>query len=233
MFPEIVRAIAPVDGITIAAAIDGGSVGDSQLTALVSESDRAAANQMAETSERRHYLFRRAFQRVFVHQALNWAGPIHEISIVHQRDQRPLCVNSPHLNLSFSSSGAVVLACASGEHSVGIDIEKIRVIENVVSLAQRFFKVHESEFIRNLPASRQSHVFLEFWTAKEAGLKALAKGIDSGLNSFELTPQPFGYDIKIQQEFGVSNDWQLRHLAFLQDHIVAVVHRPVNNRSSS
>ncbi len=226
---HMIWADARLDGMVVAAATDNDAIIDGDLAFYLSEPELNACNLIIDVAERRHYMFRRAFQRVFVHQALAWTGPIHEISLVHQRDRQPVCVNVPTLNLSFSSSGSVVLACASLKLSVGIDVEKSRTVENVTPLAKRFFSLPESNFIRNLPGSEQSLVFLQHWTAKEAGLKALGKGIESGLNSFVLVPRECGYTIQLQQEFGTVEDWILTHMEFLPGHVVAVVHRAVNN----
>jgi phosphopantetheine--protein transferase-like protein len=225
----VVWAAPPLEGVSIAVAIDTGAFSEVALTSLLSEAEVTSANTMIDTLERRHFLFRRSFQRVFVHKMLSGTVPIDRISMVHQRDVRPICESAPELTLSFSSSGTVAVACASGSQTVGVDIEKIRSIENAVELARRFFTSTEADFIDVLPRVEQSRAFLLHWTAKEAGLKALGKGIVDGLNSFVLKPQATGYAIHLQQKFEESQDWQLHNLNVLQDHIVAVVHRPVNN----
>jgi 4'-phosphopantetheinyl transferase len=146
------------------------------------------------------------------------------LNIVHQLDTRPQCLDAPELQLSFSSSGLTVVACASTQYSVGVDIEMQRSIENVAPLAQRFFTADEASFIEKLPNADQNIAFLKHWTAKEAGLKAIGKGIVSGLNSFILKPHKSSYYIDMIAKCDFDRSWQLDYINISPQHIVAIVH---------
>jgi 4'-phosphopantetheinyl transferase len=234
--PEDSRACAvtllwpqpPVHGLAIAAAVDSQACTEAEFATLLSADELHKAERMTDAIERRHFMFRRGFQRVFVHHVLKLDGPVEQISILHQRDCRPQCLNAPDCHLSFSSSGTVALACASTYEHVGVDIEKTRPVENVAALAKRFFNDSESAAIAALPANAQDLAFLRHWTAKEAGLKAIGEGVEFGINSFILTAAESGYAIHREQEFADSESWKLQYLTFLPEHVVAVVHRPVD-----
>jgi 4'-phosphopantetheinyl transferase len=215
----------------MAAAIDSGAGHENDLAVFLSDDERRKANQIADASERRHFMFRRGFQRVFVCRALRWKGALNDIIIKHQRDVQPRCMNAPECELSFSSSGNVVVAGLSHGMPFGIDIENIRPIAEVVAVARRFFTANEARLIADLPDSRQGEAFLQHWTAKEAGLKATGKGIVSGLNSFVLAPSKRGYLIHMQGETAAASAWRLQFTTFVEGHIVAVVHRPVDKQN--
>jgi phosphopantetheine--protein transferase-like protein len=223
----VIWAEPTTPGIFVAAVTDNSTLNENALLACLGKRDSDRASAIHDPVEKRHFIFRRCFQRFFVSEILNWGGALSELTIEHQLDMAPQCLDAPSLRLSFSSSGPTALACASRQHSIGIDIEKQRVIENAVALANRFFTRFEAAGIAAMPIATQSIAFLEHWTAKEAGLKAIGKGIVSGLNSFVLKRQKNNYDIDFIEQFKTTLSWKLDHIALLPDHIVAVVHNIV------
>jgi 4'-phosphopantetheinyl transferase len=223
----IIWAQSTTPGIFIAAAADDTAIDENALLTCLDMRERDKARAIHDSAERRHYVFRRCFQRYFVSQVLNWGGSLSELVIEHQLDRPPRCLDAPDLRLSFSSSGPTALACASFQHNVGIDVEKLRNIENVVALARRFFTPQEAASIAALPVAAQSIAFLEHWTAKEAGLKAIGKGIVSGLNSYVLKRQENDYYVDFIGPFETNEHWKLEHIPLLPHHIVAVIHSSV------
>jgi phosphopantetheine--protein transferase-like protein len=223
----VIWAQSTTPGIFIAAVTDDAAIDKNDLITCLDKRERDKAQAIHNSAERRHYIFRRCFQRFFVREILNWDGALSELAIEHQLDKAPRCLDAPDLRLSFSSSGSTAIACASRQHTVGIDIEKLRDIKNVVALAGRFFTSDEAAAIAALPSTAQSIAFLEHWTAKEAGLKAIGKGIVSGLNSFVLKRQDDDYDIEFIDLFETNVSWKLEYIPLVSHHIVAVIHSPV------
>ncbi len=220
----IVWAVPPEAGMSIAAFSDNNDFDEAELRTCLSEQERAKALRIGDAKEKRHYVVRRCFQRVFVKSVINWQGEASALAIEHKLDTQPKCLNAPELRLSFSSSGSTALASASPLHIIGVDIEKRRPIENVAALAQRFFSPAESETLLKMRSDEQNEAFLKHWTAKEAGLKAIGRGIVSGLNSFKLKPHGDYYHIDCIDEIRRSSPWKLDYLNFMPHHIVAVVH---------
>ena len=58
--------------------------------------------------------------------------------------------------------------------------------DNSLEIAERYFSVDETAALAALPAAERSAAFLELWTAKEAVLKALGRGIAFGLNRLSI-----------------------------------------------
>jgi phosphopantetheine--protein transferase-like protein len=222
----ITWAPPPVPGIVIAAFVDHGLCDENDLLRHLADVERNKALQLNDPVERRHFIVRRCFQRVFLKTVLDWKGALPDLTIEHRVDTQPFCPDAPLYQLSFSSSGPVALACAALHHRVGIDIEKIRVIANVQDLAARFFTAEEYQSLSKYAGDAQSLCFLRMWTAKEAGLKALGKGIVHGLNRFAVTHSSHVYHIEMTDKSSVDGVWVLHHLALLPSHIVAVVHTP-------
>lgn len=214
----------------MAVAVDGGTMSNTSLSANLSDDELRKADLLTDPIESRHFIFRRCFQRVFLQALLDFTGQPKQIAVAHQQDHRPVCLNAPHYQLSFSSSGGsssagATLAAASSECDVGVDIERIRPIENAAALARRFFTSEEAAIISDLPLPQQSLVFLKSWTAKEAGLKAIGKGIVSGMNTFVRTADDGIYAVEPEPPSDVPTPWALEYIDILPDHMVAVVHR--------
>jgi 4'-phosphopantetheinyl transferase len=220
----IVWGQPPAPGISIAAYTDTAEIDAAALLFSLSEHERTKAYSIPDPGEQRHFVVRRCFQRVFIKALLKWEGSLESLRIDHQLDTQPRCLELPSMRLSFSSSGRTVLACASTQNEVGADIESVRDIKNVVKLAQRFFTPEEAATIEAMPRNAQNIAFLKYWTAKEAGLKAIGKGIVFGLNSFTIQPQDGEYLIENALEKGFAMPWKLHHLPILPHFIVAVVH---------
>lgn len=118
---------------------------------------------------------------------LQWALEAHGVPPEEQRLTanacgRPELAGQDDLWFSLSHAGPWVV-CAVGEHPVGVDVELPRA--GYAAVARRCFLPEEAEQIRN------ETDFLRIWTAKEAFLKALGRGLTLPLRSFrvELTPE--------------------------------------------
>ena len=86
---------------------------------------------------------------------------------------------------NVSHSHHLALYAFSPSQPVGIDLELIRPLPSALSLAQRFFTPREFAYLTSLPPQQQEAIFFQFWTAKEAYLKATGEGL-IGLQNIEL-----------------------------------------------
>lgn len=85
-------------------------------------------------------------------------------------------------NLSHTAGFAV---CAIGRHRpVGIDVERIREMEDASAIARRFFSPQEVAAIDRLQGPDRLERFFEVWTLKEAYVKGLGRGLTVPLDSF-------------------------------------------------
>lgn len=114
-------------------------------------------------------------------------------------------------NLSHSGSRAA-LALARGIE-VGVDIEVPARPRPHVALARRYFCAAEAEAIAAAGDDEREARFLRLWTAKEAVLKALGRGLAFGLDrlEFELAAQPPVLRW-IAPEGGPATGWRVRSL---------------------
>ena len=87
-----------------------------------------------------------------------------------------------HFNLAHSGKWAV---CAVADHPVGIDIEHLPNMADIIAVARRCFTPDEQHHLFALPEVDQPSVFCKLWTIKESYMKATGLG-------FQLTPDQLG-----------------------------------------
>jgi 4'-phosphopantetheinyl transferase len=88
-------------------------------------------------------------------------------------------------NLSHSGD-LVVIAIATGR-DLGIDVEAIRPISDVETIAQRHFAPAERARLADAAAADRDLLFLRLWTRKEAYVKAVGRGLSIPLESFDVS----------------------------------------------
>lgn len=204
---------------------DDGAVPEDMLLAVLPEAEKARSISFQTKEDRRHFLFRRCFQQVFVAQHIGWQGEMNTLSLVHGQDRRPRCTDAPGLNLSFTSTGKTCLFGAAENADLGVDIERERGVQNAPALAQRFFSADEAHDVAICPSPEQSLYFLTLWSAKEAGLKALGKGVVDGLNTFTVTKKKDLWVVRHPGNQLSAGKWRLILPDWLPGHVVAILHR--------
>lgn len=116
----------------------------------------------------------------------------------------PLVAGSSSVWWSASSSAGLAAVAISGWR-VGLDIEKREERPRWERIARRFYTEDERRAVAGSPTR-----FLEFWTLKEAFLKAVGLGLPGGLRSIEctgLSPSPGDWSTSAAHP-----GWRFRHL---------------------
>jgi 4'-phosphopantetheinyl transferase len=87
------------------------------------------------------------------------------------------------------TQGRAAYAFASGR-PVGVDLERLVVVEDALDLAARFFAPAERAALEAVTPEQRSRSFLSGWTRKEAFVKALGQGLGFPLGRFEVSLSP-------------------------------------------
>ena len=95
--------------------------------------------------------------------------------------------NSISFNLSHNNQLIVMAVCVND--NIGCDIENPARKVNITSITRRYFSNEERNEITQLGEIQQRQRFFQYWTLKEAFVKATGKGISLGLDSFYFTQQ--------------------------------------------
>jgi 4'-phosphopantetheinyl transferase len=83
------------------------------------------------------------------------------------------------------SHGKALIAVAKNRN-VGIDLEKVRLGVDVLSLARRFLSNRDISFIESGEPGQRHQRFLQAWVAREAVFKAIGTGVTFPLHCDHL-----------------------------------------------
>ena len=93
-----------------------------------------------------------------------------------------------NLHISFSHTHSHVAFAISNTGRIGCDIETDRPRKNFLKIAEQFFTETESVYLKTVDTAEAQKCFYQFWTLKEASLKARQLTIAGHLNDTVLIP---------------------------------------------
>lgn len=109
----------------------------------------------------------------------------------------------PPLRFNLSHSDRYIACAVMSAVDVGVDIEYTVRKNDVLNIADRYFSHSEVSELFDLEEDRQRDRFFDYWTLKEAYMKARGEGISLGLGnfSFHIPEQgPIGISFSAQLE---------------------------------
>ena len=90
------------------------------------------------------------------------------------------------LRFNLSHTEGLVAVVVSRGRDVGVDVEVQLRLSRPMDIADRFFSSREVENLRSQIPTAQPYRFLDFWTLKEAYIKARGLGLAIPLDSFSF-----------------------------------------------
>ena len=127
-----------------------------------------------------------------------------------------------HFNLAHSDG--LLLVALSETSPVGIDIERVRPIDGVDALVDRFSSERTIIGWRTLPFNQRSRAFFKLWTRKEACLKAAGLGLAGPVEEIEVTFLP-DEPVRVLKLAGILQagaSCTLKNLSPAEDYIAAI-----------
>lgn len=126
-----------------------------------------------------------------------------------------------HFNMAHTSDVVVVAVNSDGE--IGVDVERLDHEVDPLVIGDRLFSREESTDLRATPPTGRLLRFFQYWTLKEAYLKAQGAGLSAALDRFTIHLGPGGRAtlsaVSEQEENFVG--WTLFHFQPDQAHVVA------------
>ena len=153
----------------------------------LSEDERARASRFRFEQDRRKFVVARGTLRHLLGRRLDCTAAA--IAFCYGKYGKPESVSpigagSFHFNLSHS--GEMALCALGGDRTVGIDIEQVRPIQRLDSMIERCLVSVEKLQIIAQPKDQQARGFLQYWTCKEAYLKAIGLGLAQSMTTIEI-----------------------------------------------
>jgi 4'-phosphopantetheinyl transferase len=153
---------------------------------LLSEPEKARMGRFRFSEDRLRFIARRGILR----QLLSRYSGIEPEKITYSTNpfgKLFLQPQSVEFNLTKSYSHIAYAFC---RNSVGIDLEKVRPLENMARLINYSFSIAERNAINQLPSVIQNEAFFHVWTQKEAFIKAQGMGLSIPFQDFSVSVDP-------------------------------------------
>ena len=160
---------------------------------LLTEQERQTELRFHFSKDRHRYLVTRALVRTVLSryapltpQQWTFANNAHGKPAIANRD--PLAQEIA-FNVSHTQGLIVLGVCRHA--ALGVDVENLRTRRALLDAANVVFSSEEAQAIARLPTALQHERFFQYWTLKEAYLKACGTGMSVPLNQFgfEFLPQ--------------------------------------------
>lgn len=155
---------------------------------VLSAEERNRAGRFVQERHRHLYIFAHGLLRFALS---NWAPAVApaDWSFVADRHGRPL-VAAPAIaqpvHFSLSHTEGCVACTISGIETVGVDVERMEERGSLWDIAQHAFAAAEIAALRGLPPGEFFDRFFDYWTLKEAYLKATGLGLHLPLDQFAI-----------------------------------------------
>jgi len=171
-------------------------VASDELRALLSDTERERVDRYRFPASQHTALITRAFIRLILSQYDDQSPAEWQFSISALGKPE---INNPAIPLRFnlSHNDELIICAVCLDNNIGCDIENVGRKISVNAIADRFFSTQEAQLIKAHPTR-----FFEYWTLKEAFVKATGLGISQGLETFS-------FDIKEAKETQFNDNIQL------------------------
>lgn len=213
--------------------VEPEAINDSRLLetylGLLSPEEREKQRRFHFEKHRRQYLVSHALVRL----TLSRYAPVEPQAWTFATNEygcpRVAAEENAWLRFNLSHTDGMAMVAVARELDVGVDVEDALRAGETVGIADRFFAPSEVQALRALEASRQRERFFEYWTLKEAYIKARGMGLSLPLEqfAFELCPGDpprIAFDPRLKDD---PESWQFVQLRPSQRHRAAVaVRRP-------
>jgi 4'-phosphopantetheinyl transferase len=148
---------------------------------LLSDAEHARLERQAPELRRRRTVLRAALRIALG----RWLGRGPEtLRFVSEPAGKPR-LDGEEAHFSVSSSGEYGLIALTQLGPIGVDIERVRSIDELDAVALRSFGADAAREVIDEPAERKAEVFYRYWTMLEAQLKASGIGLAKWLDCLD------------------------------------------------
>jgi 4'-phosphopantetheinyl transferase len=180
---EVPASCGGSDVLVWPADLDGWTWDGQEPDGLLSADERARAARFVFEKDRRRFVTGRAVLRTLLGRCLG--RPAAGLTFRYGPQGKPMIADA---DLWFNVSASAGKALSAVSRRVGVDIERIRDIEEMDAVASRVLSAAEREWLRGRRAAERKSGFFRCWTRKEAVVKGLGAGLSMPLDRFDVGP---------------------------------------------
>ncbi len=190
---------------------------------ILDQTEQQHANAFKNELLRRRYVEIHARLRIVLADAVNTAP---EQLRIHKAEYgKPYLADYPELAFNLSHTANKMVIAMAYNCELGVDIEQCKPRKNLVALVDKCFSEEEKSHWQQLPKSQQVQAFYQFWTRKEAFVKATGRGIALGLKHCVVNPKNLNEFLTIPKEYGKASEWLIQPIDFGETICSALVSR--------
>lgn len=197
-----------------------------RLRALLSDEERQRETRFHFADDRQRYLVTRALVRSVLSRYAGLAPERWRFAAnAYGRpeiDAAPADAADLRFNVSHTR-GLIAMAVGRGRE-LGVDVEHLSLREVSQAVAERCFAREEVADLARVEPCRRQDRFFEYWTFKEAYIKARGMGLSLPLEQFSFHyPQPDAVRLAIRPELGDdAQRWSLWQYRPTPDYLLAL-----------
>jgi len=192
------------------------------MAELLSEQEKNRASRLIHSRHRERFTVAHGVLRLILAGYLKI--PPEKVCFEYTRQGKPSLAGlsgscSLCFNLSHSQGRGLYGVCLN--RSIGVDIERIRPMAGMASIVRRYFSVAEASRILTKPPSERGKIFFQYWSMKEACLKARGDGL-GGLHRIDLATDLFSAIPEVICLDEQQKPWLIQPLTIDEKHAAAV-----------
>jgi 4'-phosphopantetheinyl transferase len=220
-----VSAIAPDEAQIWAVPLAGDESRVERCYPCLSADERTRAAEFRIADPRRRFVMARSALRTLLGKHLG--VPPETIEFGSRASGKPT-LHSRHaggtLRFNLSHSGDFALIGITRGSEIGVDVERVRAMQHLEQIAQRYFHPAEVDEVLGAPAGLRDQAFMRCWTNKEAVLKAIGSGVMGRLDTFRVpvtSREPTWVTIPDELAFSETKCW-LQPIDVSNEYVAAV-----------
>lgn len=196
---------------------------------LLTGEERDRATRFLQRADHDRFVIGRALARTMLAHFGN-AAPTQWDIVVDEHGRPELGRRLPgtaDLRFNLSHTDGLVACAVTVGRELGVDVEHIGRQLTHDNIPERFFSAREVADLRALPAADQRSVFFDYWTLKEAYIKARGLGLALPLGEFSFLRHT-GAAPTIEFAASLQDDpasWQFAQFWPTREHRMAVAVR--------
>ncbi|MEQ8672473.1 MAG: 4'-phosphopantetheinyl transferase superfamily protein [Aggregatilineales bacterium] len=152
--------------------------------ALLSEDEIRRADRFIVDKVREHFIIGRGILRTLIGR---YVGIAPETLKFNFSERGKPAINHPIICFNLSHSADLLMLAIINDAEIGVDVEHIRPMREMRSVAHDNFSAQEFSTWERLPEAKKQSAFYTIWTRKEAYIKATGDGFRLPLKSFTVS----------------------------------------------
>ncbi|MEO8380292.1 MAG: 4'-phosphopantetheinyl transferase superfamily protein [Acidobacteriota bacterium] len=176
--------------------------------------------------DRRRYLVTRALVRTVLsrYASIAPADWIFKTNAYGRPEIANVAAQRDLLTFNISHTHSLIVLAVTRQRELGVDVENVEARNVPMDIADRYFAPGEVTTLMAAPAHEQQYRFFEYWTFKEAYIKARGMGLSLPLDKFSFQyPGARAVEIAIDPELAdVPDRWQFWQFRPEASYLVAL-----------